>query len=649
MDAEKPDPMPVMAENIPTELKTGKQFIVWRWEFIKGKWTKPLYHPQGYHAKSNDPSTWVTFGEALAAHRNGEFDGIGRCFVKDDPFTAFDLDKCRDKDGKPTPWAAAIMARLDSYTEITPSGNGFRPWVIARKPGPRSGRKNPDVEIYDCTSKRYLCLTGNTLNGQKIDSRQAETNEIYKELFEDEDPEPAPVVVNQVKPPQKIDGFFVWDGQINHLPIKLETKNAILSGFPEGSRSEPMMSVLNALVWSNLTDSQIIEIFKQYPIGDKYREKGSIRERWLQPQIDKARARVKERAEAEHRPQEQYTREPGDEPETQVESGTHKTTLTAVSLLQISSEKIETTPIAAGFVDEGENVVIHAEGGVGKSLLMMSLAVSAAAKFPLLWGQFPISRQRTALFVQSENGRKCLNERAIKMCQGTPELARGFENIFFAGREGGVELAGAVTKKSFREDIYTCVKESGLKIDIIVFDPLISYHDADENDNSRMRTTLDCISEIGARLNADPFVVHHDNRMGAIRGASAIKDWSRHVIHIFPAGYRLIEVVSEKRNNAEKFRPFVLEIDDFLNFTYREAEDALNHKLVKRCQAVKDALILQGSSVETQTALIEQYKESSGLKNESTIRNHIKEAVSYGFIFCEYYEEDGVKKCKYHI
>ena len=90
-------------------------------------------------------------------------------------------------------------------------------------------------------------------------------------------------------------------------------------------------------------------------------------------------------------------------------------------------------------------------------------------------------------------------------------------------------------------------------------------------------------------------------------------------------------------------------MDDFLNFKYIELEDGLNPKLVKRCQDVKDALILQGGSVETQTALIEQYREKTGLKNESTIRNHIQEAVSAGFIFCEYYEEDGIKKCKYRV
>jgi hypothetical protein len=40
---EKPKLMPVNPENIPHDLKVGKQFVVWKWELRDGKWTKPPY------------------------------------------------------------------------------------------------------------------------------------------------------------------------------------------------------------------------------------------------------------------------------------------------------------------------------------------------------------------------------------------------------------------------------------------------------------------------------------------------------------------------------------------------------------------------------------------------------------------------------
>ena len=88
---------------------------------------------------------------------------------------------------------------------------------------------------------------------------------------------------------------FQWDGDINHLPVKAGTKDFILSGAPVGQRSEAMQTVLNALVYSGLDDGQIFSIFKSYPIGEKYRGQTNP-EKWLQPQIDKARAYVSDRA-----------------------------------------------------------------------------------------------------------------------------------------------------------------------------------------------------------------------------------------------------------------------------------------------------------------------------------------------------------------
>ena len=291
--------MPVVPEKLPEKLKTGKQYVGWNWEWDdkRQSWTKPLRQLNGRYAKSNDPSTWAFFEEVLAAHQSGQFDGVGRCFTMEDEFCAFDLDNCRDGEGNPKPWAESIMTDLDSYTEITPSGAGYRVWATGQKPGPRSGKD--DIEIYDRTSKRYLCLTGNVLNGNgKIEPRQAAIDAIYNRIFTEPDPAPQ-------RQPQTEPELFQWDGDVNHLPVSNNTKNLILNGCGgTGQRSEPMMTVLNALAWSNLTDAQIYEIFESYPVGEKYREKGDGRHKWLQPQIDKARARTSDRAKASWQSQE---------------------------------------------------------------------------------------------------------------------------------------------------------------------------------------------------------------------------------------------------------------------------------------------------------------------------------------------------------
>ena len=79
---------------------------------------------------------------------------------------------------------------------------------------------------------------------------------------------------------------------IDRLPIKAETKNLIKFGVALGQRSEKMMTVLDALVYSDLSNDEIFSIFDRYPIGEKYRGKGSTKAKWLQTQIDKARSYV---------------------------------------------------------------------------------------------------------------------------------------------------------------------------------------------------------------------------------------------------------------------------------------------------------------------------------------------------------------------
>ena len=591
MDAGKPKLMPVQPEKIPPELKTGRQFCGWKWEREKktGKWTKVPYRPNGYKAKPNDPSTWATFEEVLTAHQGGKFDGVGRFFTKEDPFTAFDLDDCRNGDGKPALWAAAIMTRLDTYTEITPSGTGFRPWVIAKKPGPRSGRKNPDVEIYDCTSKRYLCLTGNTLNGQRIDSRQAETNEIYKELFEE--PESVPAVVNRVKPPQKINGFFVWDGNVNHLPIKPETKNAILNGFPEGSRSEPMMGVLNALVWSNLTDTQIIEVFEQYPIGAKYREKGNIGEQWLRPQIDKARARVTERAEAAKRPQEQCTREPGDESGSDLEPECFLESLTDAD--EDSSDCYEW--LIEKLVPKGEPMIIGGKGSTGKSTQALEFSARIMEADP----------EAAVIYICAEGTYKDTKIKARQM-----GLTR-FGRFFFLKRRGG----GTSFKLSEKTELKIVAatlrqaKKQGVKIAFVVIDSIRGMQKGSLSDDLVGKVMQAINSEVCQILGATVCYIHHSKKnidditaMDALLGSVTIVNSVRYALFIRKQSSRVRDVEVCKSNLGYEDHYFKSQINDFnrVEMQYmglRGDEDELDQGQLDRAEEIILSMLGKGEAV----------------------------------------------------
>jgi hypothetical protein len=80
-----------------------------------------------------------------------------------------------------------------------------------------------------------------------------------------------------------------WTGSLDDLRISAETRRLIVEGAPKGQRSEALFSVLMALVGAGLSDDQVIGILEAFPIGQKFRERGNGRVRWIQPQITKAR------------------------------------------------------------------------------------------------------------------------------------------------------------------------------------------------------------------------------------------------------------------------------------------------------------------------------------------------------------------------
>ena len=126
----KPKFLKPIPENIPDQLKHYNQWVLWRAEFVEGKWTKVPYNPKtGRKAKSNDPQTWSDFNTVNIRQKNndGKFDGIGFVPSEEGPFTGIDLDHCRDSQSERIEqWAMKIIDQLNSYTEISPSGTGIR-------------------------------------------------------------------------------------------------------------------------------------------------------------------------------------------------------------------------------------------------------------------------------------------------------------------------------------------------------------------------------------------------------------------------------------------------------------------------------------------------------------------------------------------
>lgn len=208
-----PIPLPPQPEGIPSELCATRQWVAWRYEWREGtgegegKWTKaPVIPHTGWYASTTKPATWRTFDQAFAyaRQRHSEDGGVGFVVTEGDPFTGIDIDGCRDPEtGEISASIMAIVAALDSYTEISVSGTGLRIMIRAMlPPGGRNRRpKLPagckEIEIYD--RERYFTLTGHRLpdTPAAIANRQAELDDLHAQLF----PPQAPAVAPPAPPP----------------------------------------------------------------------------------------------------------------------------------------------------------------------------------------------------------------------------------------------------------------------------------------------------------------------------------------------------------------------------------------------------------------------------------------------------------------
>jgi primase-polymerase (primpol)-like protein len=149
---------PPTAEALPTALVDRDQWVCWRTQQRDDTTTKvPIIPGTTQFASTTDPDTWRSFATAHDAATATSVDGLGFVFTADDPLVGIDLDDCRDPEtGEPTARASRIINRLESYTEVSPSGTGYHVLVTGTLPEGRN--RSSGIELYD--RSRFFTVTG---------------------------------------------------------------------------------------------------------------------------------------------------------------------------------------------------------------------------------------------------------------------------------------------------------------------------------------------------------------------------------------------------------------------------------------------------------------------------------------------------------
>lgn len=313
-----------------------------------------------------------------------------------------------------------------------------------------------------------------------------------------------------------------------------------------------------------------------------------------------------------------------------------------ITVSQLLSQKYEVDDeiIGGGILPVGGGLIMAGESGDGKSLLRLELAIHIALGTD--WGGLRIPKQRRVMIIQVENTHRQEAYRLRRMLLGRGLSHHAIEDrLLFSNPTLRFNLA----KSSDVLKLNQIIRDS--QAEVVIYDPLTSFHNTNENDNVAIRTMLDTITAINRELNVTAIIIHHfgkptENTSNAYRtrGASSIKDWADTLMILTRKKHeyktlRLLEFV--KVRNGPQPKPIMLERDEF--FLHWPIVDNVICPPEKVAEIIRD----RGGSVEGFGKLKVIIASEVGCSVRSAA-SYIKTAINLGFVSCHEHPDHKQKR-----
>lgn len=260
--------------NIPEELRLLPNWVLWKLEYSNGldkKPTKVPYQVNGYKASVMNASNWVTFEVAFNTLQLGNHTGLGFVFTNS-YYSGIDLDSASClPNGEPNPNYQADLNRqikiaqeFDSYSEVSPSGNGLHIIVKGKVP---DGRRTNFIELYP--SGRFFTMTGNVHNNKPIGEYNDLLNSLWAQMGGVIE---APAIATNSKEIEE-DGIIIQRslGAANGERFKALNDGQWQSLY--ASQSEADFAYINIIAFYTQNTIQIARIFRASALGKRDKAK----------------------------------------------------------------------------------------------------------------------------------------------------------------------------------------------------------------------------------------------------------------------------------------------------------------------------------------------------------------------------------------
>lgn len=208
----------------------------------------------------------------------------------------------------------------------------------------------------------------------------------------------------------------------------------------------------------------------------------------------------------------------------------------------------------------------------GKTWLALEMAVAVASGKPCL-GRFAVSRRGPVLMYAAEDSPTALRKRAEQLA-----LARGLD----LDRLG----VGLITEPSLRLDVpghqlRLAMTLERMKPRLLVLDPLVRLHRADENSSSEISALLGFLRGLQREYGTAIAVVHHVRKSGAgqpgqaLRGSGDLHAWGDSNLYLIRRKAGLQLHAEHRAHRAPE--PMAIELlSDPTRLEIREQREAVN-------------------------------------------------------------------------
>lgn len=252
------------AGRIPAALKTRPRWAPWRaeWSAKRGKFDKiphQVIRPE-FGISTSYPERWAGFTPAWEAYERGagKFAGVGYCLTKPHGVIGVDLDNCIT-DGVTAPWASEILAELASYTEVSPSGRGYRVFGFGEIVNDWNNH-DVGIEVYGGHEARFLTVTGAHVDGTPADLQQLE-GPVLEALAARYAKERVKADVTSLGPPERLDELTLPDPATLELPDR--ARAFLTAGEHAGDRSGALHAAGIAFYRAGLSDAMVFSLLAE--------------------------------------------------------------------------------------------------------------------------------------------------------------------------------------------------------------------------------------------------------------------------------------------------------------------------------------------------------------------------------------------------